>query len=57
MSEPKMEAKTVEGSARYRPRVEPQWSARLRPLALVLVCVFGLLYAATAVSYCADPEG
>ncbi len=36
--------------------MEPQWSARLRPLAPVLLCVFGLLYAATASAQSLSPE-
>ena len=36
--------------------MEPQWSARLRLLALVLVCVFGPLYAATARAQALSPE-
>ncbi len=36
--------------------MEPQWSARLRPLAPVLLCVFGLLYAATTRAQALSPE-
>ena len=36
--------------------MEPQWSARVRPLAPVLLCVFGLLYAATASAQSLSPE-